>query len=73
MKENARVGPPPIQALMKTPEHASKVSALVMSARRLAARTRSPHVVAPSASKSLADSFSSPSLADNTQDCRDFM
>ena len=72
MKENARVGPPPMQALMKTPEHASKVSALVMSARRLAARTRSPHV-APSASKSLADSFSSPSLAENTQDGRDSM
>ncbi|CAK0783408.1 hypothetical protein CVIRNUC_006607 [Coccomyxa viridis] len=72
MKENARVGPPPMQALMKTPEHASKVSALVMSARRLAARTRSPQV-APSASKSLADSFSSPLLAEDSQECRDSM
>ena len=72
MKENARVGPPPMQALMKTPEHASKVSALVMSARRLAARTRSPQV-APSASKSLADSFSSPLLAADSQECRDSM
>lgn len=70
MKENATVGAPPMRAPVKTPEHASKVSALVMSARRLAARTRSPPV-ASSASKSLADSFSSPSIADATQECRD--
>ena len=72
MKENARVGPAPMQAAAKTPENASKVSALVMSARRLAARTRSPRM-APSASKSLADSFSSPTIADDTQECLDSM
>ena len=59
MKENVASGDLPVAALATTPENAAKVSALVLSARRLAARTRSP-TVASKASKSLTDSFSSP-------------
>ncbi len=59
LKENVTSANVPVPAAERTPENAAKVSALVLSARRLAARTRSPSV-APKASKSLTESFSSP-------------
>jgi hypothetical protein len=62
MKENAKSGIAAVPASEKTPQGASKVSALVLSARRLAARTRSPDVTAK-ASKSLTESFGSPGHA----------
>lgn len=60
MKENAKSGIAAVPASEKTPQGASKVSALVLSARRLVARTRSPDVSAK-ASKSLPESFGLPS------------
>ena len=62
MKENAKDGSAPAPASEKTPENLDKVSALVLSARRLAARSQSPHV---KASKSLTESFNSPARASN--------
>ena len=62
MKENPKSSTAAVPASEKTPEGSGKVSALVLSARRLAARTRSPNVTAK-ASKSLTERFSSPGHA----------